>query len=182
MKIKDVMTPLVESVHPDDSLREATEKMKSTHLEPMPVTKNGELVGVLTDADVGETAARAGLATGSRRVSDVMRTDIVCCSEDEELAEAVEHLGDEKEKRLFRRLPVVDEDHRLVGSVTVDALRKHVEQDADAGVDAVEAVEAIAELVSYDEDSVDYMSDESFPASDPPPPPSEIGREKYGED
>jgi hypothetical protein len=47
-------------------------------------------------------------------------------------------------------------------------------QDAPNPVDAVEAVESIDSLVSFDDDRVDYMSDESFPASDPPPPPTRL--------
>lgn len=177
MLVKDVMTPLAESVQPDDTLRDATEKMHATGLEPMPVTENGELVGVLTDSVVKQTAATDGLATGSKRVEEVMTTNIACCCQDEDVITAVKHLGEHPERRIFRRLPVVDRDQRLVGFVSVEALRKNLADDelAGSGVAGVLDVESISSLVNFDDDRVSYMSNESFPASDPPPPPGDVG-------
>lgn len=176
MKVRDVMTPLVESVHPDDTLRQAAEKMKALDLDPIPVTEGDRLVGTLSDNQVSDTAAREGLGTGGHPVREAMSQEYTCCSADEDVHEAVERLGKERQQSPFSRLPVVDASGELVGLVTVQALVKRLtEEEPGEGVAAVLGVESVASLINYDEDSVDFMSDESFPASDPMPPPSTLG-------
>jgi CBS domain-containing protein len=44
MKIKDIMTPNVECVRPDDTLQEAARKMKEMQIGPSPVWIAAELV------------------------------------------------------------------------------------------------------------------------------------------
>jgi CBS domain-containing protein len=174
MKVSEVMTPIVESVHPDTALRDASEKMQALDMDPLPVTEGDRLVGVVTHGTLQKRAEAAGLGAGSLAVRSVMDTQFVCCCAEEDLVTAARHLGEKPHERLFSRLPVVDRENRLVGAVSVDALRRHLVEDAPEAVDAIKAVESIAGLVSFEEDKVDFMSDESFPASDPPPPPANI--------
>jgi hypothetical protein len=62
----------------------------------------------------------------------------------------------------------------LVGMVSVDALHDH-DREADEGTFAVDDVASIDQIIDFEEDPVEYMSDASFPASDPVPPPSTLG-------
>ena len=179
MHVRDVMIPLVESVRPDDILRDAAEKMKALDLDPLPVTEDGRLIGLLDHGAVEARAARDGLAAGTTRVREVMSPDTPCIGEDMDLATALQELGNSPEARQFARIPVVDASGALVGSITVEALRKRhqAEEAPDAGEAAVFGVESISSMREFDDDRVDYMSDESFPASDPIPPPSTLGPE-----
>jgi CBS domain-containing protein len=178
MKVEDVMTPLVESAHPDDTLRDAAEKMKALDLDPLPVTEGRKIIGCITHDEVNRVAAERGLGAGSTRVSEIMKPEVTCIRSDRDVDAAIQELGDQPDARVFSRFPVVNAQGQLVGSVTVDSLRKRLEQEApDEGVAAVFGVESISNLVNFDEDRVDYMSDESFPASDPIPPPSALGPE-----
>ena len=46
MKIKDIMTPNVECVWPDDTLQEAALKMKELEIGPLPVCDRNHVVGM----------------------------------------------------------------------------------------------------------------------------------------
>ena len=46
MLLRDVMTPHVEVIHPDASLREAAAKMKSLEVGPIPVCDGERLQGM----------------------------------------------------------------------------------------------------------------------------------------
>ena len=52
MKLREIMTPDVACVGPEDTLREAAEKMRSLGVGPVPVCENDRLVGILTDRDI----------------------------------------------------------------------------------------------------------------------------------
>lgn len=175
MQIKDVMTPLVESVHPDDSLRDAAQKMKAVDVDPMPVTEGNHVVGLLSHDEVTRRAAEDGLSAGSVPVREVMSTDIACCSADETIHDAVQRLSHTPNAQGFTRLPVVAADGGLVGLVSMTSLKEHLQPEPGEGVAAAFAVESVSSLVDFDEDRVDFMNDESFPASDPIPPPSALG-------
>lgn len=173
MQVRELMSPIAESVHPDDPLRDASEKMKALELDPMPVTEGNRLVGVLTAEGVQACAQKAGLGAGAIPARDAMSTSITSVTADESAHDALARLQPDVRDNRRARLPVVDGSDNLVGSVTVDTLRRHVEEPGE-GVAAVFAVESISSLVDFDQDRVDFMSDESFPASDPIPPPSSL--------
>jgi predicted transcriptional regulator len=178
MNVENVMTPLVESAHPDDTLRDAAEKMKALDLDPLPVTQDGRVVGCVTNDEVNAQARKEGLSAGSTQVREIMTSDVHCVRSDVHIREALEQIGHDPDARAFSRLPVVDGAGKLVGSVAIESLRRRLQQEEpDAGVAAVHGVESISSLVDYDSDRVDYMSDESFPASDPLPPPSTLAPE-----
>jgi len=169
MKVKDVMIPVIGHVSPNDSLRDAAEQMKALNLSPMPVVEDGRVAGVLTEQLLLDHVRSDGLAVGAHRVGEVMSTNIVCCNEDDPLDRALERV----EEGHTARLPVINSDQCLVGIVSLDDLRRGMA--AGSGETAVSQVESISDLVDFDEDSVDFMSDASFPASDPIPPPTSLG-------
>jgi CBS domain-containing protein len=169
MQVKDVMIPAVGHVSPSDSLRDAAEQMKALNLSPMPVVQDGEVVGVLTEQVLIDHARSDGLAIGAHRVADAMSTQIVCCTEEDPIERALERI----EEGHTARIPVLDGARHLVGIVSVSDLQRGLK--AGAGESAVSDVESVSELVHFDEDRVDFMSDASFPASDPIPPPTALG-------
>jgi CBS domain-containing protein len=176
MKVSEVMTPFAVSVHPDDLLRDAFEKMKALDLDPMPVTEGERFVGILSAADVAARAAESGLSAASVPVREVMSELGTCIRADEDVHDALEALDESEQRAGFSRLPVVDADGSLVGTVARDALKKGEEEDSvTEGTAAVFGVESISSISDIADDPVEYMNDESFPASDPPPPPGAFG-------
>lgn len=176
MKVSEVMTPFAQSVHPDDLLRDAFERMKALDLDPMPVTASQRLVGILSSAEVTERAAESGLSTATVPVREVMSSITTCIRSDDNVEDALRMIEQAETSRGFGKLPVVDADGTLVGTVAREALRRgHEEEQVTAGTAAVFDVESVSSIADIADDPVEFMNDESFPASDPLPPPGAFG-------
>ena len=52
MKVRDVMTPAVETVTPDDKARTAAQLMADLGCEVLPVDEDNKLVGMITTRDL----------------------------------------------------------------------------------------------------------------------------------
>ncbi len=118
MKIRQVMTPNVECIRPDDTLQEAAIKMKDLDVGPLPVCDDDHVAGMLTDRDITVRAVAQGLEPRSVRVGDVMTRDVISCYDDED-TEAAARLMQERQ---VRRVLVLDRGQRLVGIVSLGDL------------------------------------------------------------
>ena len=118
MKIGDVMTPDVEVVNPDDTLRTAAELMADLDSEALPVGQNDLLIGVITDRDITIRAVAEGRDPENTTVRQAMSPDVLYCFEDEDVSDVSQKMGE----WWVRRLPVVNQDKRLVGIVSLGDL------------------------------------------------------------
>ncbi|WP_456472843.1 IMP dehydrogenase [Methanocaldococcus sp.] len=109
--IKEVIT-----VSPDDSVGEAIDLMESYSISGMPVIdKDERVVGIITHRDIKAIKDR------SVKVKDVMTKDVVKAKEDISEEEALELMYSNR----VERLPIVDDEGRLIGIVTLrDILKK----------------------------------------------------------
>ena len=94
MKISDVMTPEVEVVNPDDSLRTAAELMANHDSEALPVGENDRLIGAITDHDITIRAVAEGRDPEKTTVRQAMCPDVLYCFEDEDVAEVSQKMGE----------------------------------------------------------------------------------------
>jgi CBS domain-containing protein len=129
MKIRDVMTRSVELVNPDTSLQEAARKMRETDTGFLPVGENDRLAGTLTDRDITIRAVAEGRDPKSAKVRDAMSEELVYVFEDAETAEAADLMA----QRQIRRLPVLNQDKRLVGVVSLGDLATRTPDDDVVG-------------------------------------------------
>ena len=118
MKISDVMTPDVELVNADDTLRTAAELMADIDSSALPVGENNLLIGAFTDHDITIRAVAEGRDPEKTTVREAMSPDVLYCFEDEDVAEVSQKMGG----WWVRRLPVVNQDKRLVGIVSIGDL------------------------------------------------------------
>jgi acetoin utilization protein AcuB len=126
MKVVDVMTrtPLV--VTPEETVGQADELMTENRIRQLPVVEGAALLGIVTDRDIRSFLSNSLLADSDAReralnrpVRELMTTEPLTLSPDDELQDAVELLVEEK----IGGIPVVDEAEGLVGIVTyVDIL------------------------------------------------------------
>lgn len=127
MKVVDVMTEDPLTVSPRETIGQADELMAENRIRQLPVVEGRSLVGIITDRDIRSFLSASLLYTPEARekalatpVADVMTTEPLTLSPDDDLQEAVELLIEEK----IGGLPVVNEAEGLVGIVTyVDVLR-----------------------------------------------------------
>ncbi len=127
MKVVDVMTKDPLTVTPTETVGQADDLMNTNKIRQLPVVQGKDLVGIVTDRDIrsflsgslleGVEAREEALNT---EVREIMTTEPMSVSPDDDLQEAIELMIDEK----IGGIPVVDEAEGLVGIVTyVDVLR-----------------------------------------------------------
>jgi CBS domain-containing protein len=134
--IKEVMTPSPTTVEPDASVVDAARTMRERDTGIVPVVEDGKLIGTVTDRDIVVRLIAEGRDPGSATVREIASTDLVTVDPQQELDEGLRLMAQHK----VRRLPVVEEDGRLVGIVSqADVARQ--EDDARTG----EVVEQISE-------------------------------------
>ena len=122
MELREIMTRDVEVVGSDAPLRDAAAKMKQLDIGMIPVCDGDRLRGMLSDRDITVRATAEGKDPTKTKVSEIMSTEIVYCLEDQEIEEAVSLM----EARQIRRLPVLNQDKRLVGIVSLGDIAVHV--------------------------------------------------------
>lgn len=95
------------------------------------VDARGVLVGVVTDRDLCMAAYLQGRALRDVSLGSVATRDVLACSEDDGVEGVVGRMAD----RQVRRVPVVDEDRRPVGIVSVHDIVCACERDPRAPID-----------------------------------------------
>ena len=127
MKVADVMTKEPLTIAAGETVGEADELMSENNIRQIPVVNGRDLVGIVTDRDIRSSLSGSLLGDPKAReralctpVCDVMTTEPIFVSPNDDLEEALELLIDEK----IGGIPVVDEAEGLVGIVTyIDLLR-----------------------------------------------------------
>jgi acetoin utilization protein AcuB len=132
MRVVDVMTKNALTVTPMETVGQADELMTTNRIRQLPVVKGKDLVGIVTDRDIRSFLSGSLLESPEAReralasaVQEIMTTEPITVSTDDDLQEAVELMIEEK----IGGILVVDEAEGLVGIVTyVDVLRCFLNQ------------------------------------------------------
>lgn len=111
LKISQVMTTNVVTVSPDMTMLEALDVIKQHRISGAPVMVDGELVGIISTEDLIR-ALRDGRIDLS--VSAYMTKDLITVKAIDKVVEALKVFS----KTKVGRLPVVDENNKLVGLLT----------------------------------------------------------------
>ena len=120
MKVKELMTPNPTVVRPEDSAAQAATLMKQKDCGSLPVvSKDGKLVGIVTDRDIVIRVVAAGKDPKSTPISAVMSADPVTLSPDASDDDAEKLMAQSQ----VRRLPVV-EGGKLVGILVTAQLAR----------------------------------------------------------
>ena len=133
MKVSEVMTRDVQTIQPDQTAQQAASFMLSADAGSIPVTEGDRLIGMITDRDI----AVRGVARGhgpDTPVRELMSNDIVCVRLDEDCEEVASKMSEAQ----VRRLPVIDEQERLCGIVSLGDLAR--ETDSETAEQALEGV------------------------------------------
>lgn len=111
--VQDVMTSNPASIEADSPVVEAARIMKEQDVGIVPVVEGGRLVGTLTDRDITTRVVAEGKDPRSVSVREIASTDLITVNPQQDLDEALRLMASHQ----VRRLPVVEEDGRLVGIV-----------------------------------------------------------------
>jgi CBS domain-containing protein len=119
MNVTGLMSQPVHACRDEESLRSAAERMWDQDIGVLPVVDDGgRLVGVVTDRDICMTAYLRGQRLDQCRIDSAMTREVASCHCDTSIEDAQELM-----RRLqIRRLPVVDDQGRPVGMLSLNDL------------------------------------------------------------
>jgi CBS domain-containing protein len=131
MKVKEIMTKEVEILHPDDSWKEAAQKMRVRNVGFLPVFDDDRLVGVLTDRDIVLRSTAEGTNPNTSIGRDWITSPVVYCFDDQDVEEAAKLM----EEHQVRRVTVLSrDDERLVGVVSLGDIATNSTKETSAEV------------------------------------------------
>ena len=124
MRLKDWMTPNPVTVSPDEPVPDAFARMKAGRFRRLPVVRDGDLVGIVTDRDLREAMPsdattlsvwELNFLIARLKVGEVMSRAVVTVDEDAALEDAARLMLENR----IGGLPVTGARGELAGIVTV---------------------------------------------------------------
>ena len=122
--VKDVMSSTVVTIDPDATVSAAMREMKRQEINSLIVTLPDNVIGIVTQRDVVGKVVAAGLNPQQMTVREICTAPAVCITADTSLRECSARMMD----LLVRRLPVVDEQHAVIGMIAETDIFMAVEE------------------------------------------------------
>jgi CBS domain-containing protein len=110
-KISELMSSNPCAIEADKPVAYAARMMKDEDVGLAPIVEGDRLVGTLTDRDIVTRVVAEGKDPQTVTVREVASTDLVTIDPEQKLDEALKLMAQNQ----IRRLPVVEEDGKLVG-------------------------------------------------------------------
>jgi CBS domain-containing protein len=127
-QIRELMTANPRAIEADKPVAEAAKMMRDEDVGLAPIVEGDRLVGTLTDRDIAIRVVAEGRDPESTTVREVASTELVTIDPDQSLDEALRLMAQHQ----VRRLPVVEEDGRLVGVLAQADVARHGD-DSETG-------------------------------------------------
>lgn len=121
------------TVSPQTSVLEAVRLMNEKRVGAAAVVEKDKLVGIFTERDVMNRVVLKGEEPSSTPVSKVMTKDVEAVRRDMPYGEALRIMVD----RHFRHLPVVDDERKVLGLLSVRDLLQHAVEQLSQELDSV---------------------------------------------
>ena len=137
-KVQDILDTKGRQVHsigPTATVLDAARAMNRAQIGSLVVLDGDRLVGIITERDILRRLVEQHLDALETTVDRVMTTEVVCCKPYTPLAEA---RGVLKNRRI-RHLPVLDDDDRLCGLISIGDLNAFDSQNQERTIHVLEA-------------------------------------------
>ena len=119
MKISECMSQDVCFVKPNCKVYDVARIMCENHVGCIPVCDDKKsIVGIITDRDIVIRTVACNKDAKSTEVREVMTTNVCTCNSMQDISEAENTMA----KNQVRRLPVVDQNNKMVGILTIGDL------------------------------------------------------------
>jgi CBS domain-containing protein len=126
--VREVMTSNPRTVDADSDVASAAKLLKEEDVGVVPVVEGDQAIGVLTDRDIVVKVVAEGKDPQTTKARDVASTNVVTVDPQQDLDEALRLMAEHQ----VRRLPVVEEDGKIVGIVAQADVARHTD-DAKTG-------------------------------------------------
>ena len=145
MKVKYVMTDDVKCCNLETNLAAAAKIMWEADCGAIPVTDGqGKVIGVITDRDICIAAATRSRTEGEISVQDVISKNLCACSPHDDVRAA---LGTMRAQQV-RRLPVVGQDGRLAGIISIHDIAVQARSGKGSAVPADDVLDAFIAITA----------------------------------
>jgi len=136
MKVSKLMANDVITCGTADTLDDAAQLMWTHDIGSLPVVdEHGRVVGMLTDRDALMAAFTRGEPLRAISAGSTMSANLYACSQDDDLASVEAEMG----RRQIRRVPVVDDEGRPVGLLSMNDLARAAQRRAEVSPTEVAA-------------------------------------------
>lgn len=126
-KCNEVMTKDLVCCLPDDTVAKAAQLMQRDNIGSIPVIENDQtqkLVGIVTDRDLVLKVIAKGQDAKTTKVEAVMTRQVVTCHAEDDVQKALDAMAEHQ----LRRIPIVDETHKIVGIIAQADVATRVNQ------------------------------------------------------
>ena len=120
-QVRDLMTDNPRAIDAEKPVADAAKLMRDEDVGLAPIVQGDKLVGTLTDRDIAIRVVAEGRDPESTPAREVASTDLVTVDPAQSLDEALRLMAQHQ----VRRLPVVEEDGRLVGVLAQADVARH---------------------------------------------------------
>src|SRR5436190_22324432 len=127
-RVEDVMVRNVQTVDASMNLTQVAQRMRDSNVGVLPVVDGGRLKGIVTDRDLVVRGMAGGADPSSMRVADVATHSLIAARPDWQVQHAMETMATHQ----IGRLPVIDDNDRVVGIVTLSSLALRSGQQTEA--------------------------------------------------
>ena len=117
-RVRDIMVADVVTIEPSAPLVEAARRMQDANVGMLPVVEGGRVVGIITDRDIVVRAVACERDPATTPVRECLSQDVIPAHPDWPTAQAIITMAQAQ----VGRLPVLDDDQRLVGVVTLSSM------------------------------------------------------------
>ena len=126
-KCNEVMTKEPVCCLPEDTVAKAAQLMQRDNIGSIPVIENDKtqkLVGIVTDRDLVLKVVAKSQDAKSTKVESVMTRQLVTCHAEDDLQKALDAMAEHQ----LRRIPIVDNNHKIVGIIAQADVATRVNQ------------------------------------------------------
>ena len=115
------------SVDVDEPVLEAIQIMADRHIGALPVLRNGELAGMVSERDYARKVILLGRSSAETSVWEIMTSPVVTVGPGEDIHKCMELMTEQR----IRHLPVIEEG-RMVGVISIgDLVRAVIEEQQE---------------------------------------------------
>jgi CBS domain-containing protein len=128
--IRDVMTANPRSLESGSNAVDAARLMRDVDVGIVPVVEGDKLIGTVTDRDIAIRVVAEGKDPAKTTVGEIASRELVTIDPQQDLDEALRLMA----RHQVRRLPVVEEDGKLVGIVAQKDIAQHASDEQTGDV------------------------------------------------
>jgi CBS domain-containing protein len=126
-----LMTAPVVTVRPEESVENAARLMSELDCGALPVVdSSGRLIGIIACSDITTRLIARGITVQYAQVSDCMTHQAFACSLD---SSTIEDCIYAMSWHQVKRMPIVDNDHRVIGIVSMSDVGRHLCEERNQG-------------------------------------------------